>query len=111
MKEVKRKEEVMQVTEDNTMTSGDILEEFNLEELEQIDERHKNQIVKKQSNRQLQNKRKGGRGLEIISLTLKDIMIIDKVLEEFTNKNESIYITKELINTLNELVYKEVSNL
>ena len=35
----------------------------------------------------------------------------DKVLEEFTNKNESIYITKELINTLNELVYKEVSNL
>ena len=35
----------------------------------------------------------------------------DKVLEAFTNKNESIYITKELINTLNELVYKEVSNL
>ena len=35
----------------------------------------------------------------------------DKELEEFTNKNESIYITKELINTLNELVYKEVSNL
>ena len=35
----------------------------------------------------------------------------DKVLEEYTNKNESIYITKELINTLNELVYKEVSNL
>ena len=47
MKEVKRKEEVMQLTEDNTMTSGDILEEFNHEELEQIDERHKNQIVKK----------------------------------------------------------------
>ena len=34
----------------------------------------------------------------------------EKVLREINNKNESIYITQEIIDTLNELVYKELSN-
>lgn len=34
----------------------------------------------------------------------------EKVLKEINNKNESIYITQEIIDTLNELVYKELSN-
>lgn len=34
----------------------------------------------------------------------------EKVLKELNNKNESIYITQEIIDTLNELVYKELSN-
>lgn len=46
-KDVKRKEEVIQVTEDNTTTKGDILEEINIEEIEQIGERFKKQVVKK----------------------------------------------------------------
>ena len=35
----------------------------------------------------------------------------EKVLKELNNKNESIYITQEIIDTLNELVYKELSSL
>lgn len=34
----------------------------------------------------------------------------EKVLKGLNNKNESIYITQEIIDTLNELVYKELSN-
>ena len=34
-----------------------------------------------------------------------------KVLKDFANENTSVYITNEIINTLNELVYKELSNL
>ena len=34
-----------------------------------------------------------------------------KVLKDFASDNTSVYITNEIINTLNELVYKELSNL
>ena len=34
-----------------------------------------------------------------------------KTLNELTNENKSIYMTNEIINTLNELVYKELSSL
>ena len=34
-----------------------------------------------------------------------------KVLKDFASENTSVYITNEIINTLNELVYKELSNL
>lgn len=35
----------------------------------------------------------------------------DKTLNELTTENKSIYLTDEIINELNELVYKELSNL
>lgn len=35
----------------------------------------------------------------------------EKVLSTLNNNNTSVYITKEVINTLNELVYKELSSL
>ena len=35
----------------------------------------------------------------------------NKILNELTNENKSIYMTNEIINTLNELVYKELSSL
>ena len=35
----------------------------------------------------------------------------NKVLEDFAKENTSVYITDEVVNTLNELVYKELSNL
>ena len=34
-----------------------------------------------------------------------------KTLKELTNENKSTYITNEIISTLNELVYKEISSL
>jgi hypothetical protein len=35
----------------------------------------------------------------------------EKIINELNNNNECIYINKEIIDTLNELVYKELSNL
>lgn len=43
----------------------------------------------------------------------KDLMYEwkNKTLNELTNENKSIYMTNEIISTLNELVYKELSSL